>query len=146
MLRCIFSITVRLDVRIGWEGVCQTGQEMLPFAPHVSLWHGHPGCVNCSGYSRRAGVGTALTWHQRDHRQVRAGKAPEMWAEGASYQSLLQASPGGASIARRVSPRSAESKELSLVTQLAGPLQSLSFRDFHSVLLIRHLASAPLSW
>ena len=68
---------------------------MLPFAPHVSLWHEHPGSVNCSGYSRWAGVGTVLTWHQQDHRQVKAGKAPEMWAEGASYQSLLQASSGG---------------------------------------------------
>lgn len=54
--------------------------------------------------------------------------------------------PPGASVARRVSSWPAVSKELSLVTQLAGPLQSLSFRDFHSVLLIRRLASASLGW
>lgn len=104
-----------------WLGGSVSGQEMLPFAPHVSLWHGHPGSVNCSGYSQWAGVGTALTWHQRDHRQVKAGKAPEMWAEGASYQSLFAGLLWRASIARRVSPRLAVSKELSLITQLAGP-------------------------
>lgn len=122
------------------------GPEISPCAPQISVWRGHPSSVNCS-----VTHGSGQVWVQPSPGAAgTTGRLRQAGLLGRGPKALLTTAhcgpPPGASAARKVSPRACPRSDLWSPSRWGSSSLSLSFRDFHSVLLIRHLAYTSLRW